>query len=115
MSAVTFNNAVEPRSDLELLRRSLESRHKGRFEPQIKSLRSYVFNKDGSWLLQDAQFVEFVREVISEAEVIDDKVKLVRILAFCANRPDLVSMFTADSKDMRILKVSDKWLNMLLK
>lgn len=100
MSCVTFGNAVDPRTDLELLRRNLPSKE---YEEQIKSFRRYIFKRE-SWILQESQFLAFIGDVLNGSNE-DNRVKLLRLLAHCAVRPDILSVFT--DKEARLVKYVD--------
>ena len=100
MTSVTFNNAVDPRTDLELLRRNLPLNE---YEEQIKSFRNYIF-KNESWILQETKFLSFISYILNDSNE-DNRVKLLRLLAHCAVKADIMSIFT--DKEMRLVKYID--------
>ena len=98
MAFVTFPEAVEPRSELELLRRGLlkveDEDQRRLFEEQIKSLRGYVFRKHDCWVLQHADFAVFVDDVLRKRGS-ECRIKLLRLLAHCATRRDFTALFAS--------------------
>lgn len=98
---VTFPEAVDARCEIELLMRSLDASGGQGFGDQLKSFRRYVFQRDASWVL-DADFVD-VSAAILEGERKDDKVRLLRLFAYCSTRRDFSSLYANDRKVMTIM------------
>ena len=106
---VSYPNAVDARSEFQLLQRSLTKESQEEYKDVLASFRSYVFNKEGSWAL-DAQLLRFIDAVLNGgAADPKNKVRLLRLLATCSVRQDFQVLLSNDRKTMVLLNYAARF------
>ena len=97
VSANSFPSDVDPRTEIELLRRSLH-RESPDFVPLLDCFRRYVFQQEGAWVL-DASFVQMTRTILLQKQV-ENRTRLLRLFGHCAIRNDFVGLFSCRDKSV---------------
>ncbi len=99
---MTFAQQIDPRSEVELLRRSLEGSGNGQQLENLKNFRSYVFGREDAWVLSSTA-LPLIKDVLvppaQNGPEGTDRVRLMRVFAHCALKEEFCGLLSTDRKD----------------